>query len=132
MDDQPIWMRTDNGPLLSTPYPQEADDIPSIMAQKDGAAYFADMIINNFSEMLEQSAGQPLVMGIALHPDLVGQPYRLRHLRRALVHIKDNRDRIWLTRSGDIYDDCAARVNATVSGQPPRSSDVDASCMEYG
>ena len=26
-------------------------------------------------------------MGIALHPYLVGQPYRLRHLRRALEHI---------------------------------------------
>jgi hypothetical protein len=26
-------------------------------------------------------------MGIALHPYLVGQPYRLRHLRRALEHV---------------------------------------------
>jgi len=44
-------------------------------------------IIDNFDEMLEQSRTQPLVMGIALHPYLVGQPYRLRHLRRALAHV---------------------------------------------
>jgi hypothetical protein len=30
-------------------------------------------------------------MGIALHPYLVGQPYRLRHLRRALAHIAARR-----------------------------------------
>ena len=104
MDDQPIWMRTEHGPLLSIPYPQEANDIPSIVARKDGAATFADMIIDNFDEMFEQSRAQPLVMGIALHPYLVGQPYRLRHLRRALTHICAHRDDIWITRAGDIYD----------------------------
>ena len=55
------------------------------------ACAFADMIIDQFDEMLEQAnrgrAPQALVMGIALHPYLVGQPYRLRHLRRALEHI---------------------------------------------
>ena len=106
MDDQPVWMTTKAGPLLSIPYPQEVNDIPSIVARKDGAADFADMIIDNFDEMLEQSAAQPLVMGIALHPYLVGQPYRLRHLRRALRHIAAHRDQIWLTRSGDIHNHC--------------------------
>lgn len=106
MDDQPVWMRTRAGRLLAIPYPQEVNDIPSIVARKDGAAQFADMIIDNFDEMLEQAAGQPLVMGIALHPYLVGQPYRLRHLRRALSHIAAQRDHIWLTRAGDIHSYC--------------------------
>lgn len=107
MDDQPVWMRTrDGGRILSIPYPQEVNDIPSIVARKDGAAQFADMIIDNFDEMLTQSVDQPLVMGIALHPYLVGQPYRLRHLRRALRHIVAQRDRIWLTRAGDIHAYC--------------------------
>lgn len=100
MDDQPIWMETSGGRLLAIPYPQEVNDIPSIVARKDGAAQFADMIIDNFDEMLEQSVHQPLVMGIALHPYLVGQPYRLRHLRRALNHICAQRDEIWLSRAG--------------------------------
>ncbi|MBQ0749803.1 MAG: polysaccharide deacetylase family protein [Roseovarius sp.] len=104
MDDQPVWMRTEHGPLLSIPYPQEANDIPSIVARKDGAGAFADIVIDNFDEMLEQSKSQSLVMGIALHPYLVGQPYRLRHLRRALSHICDHRDQIWITQAGAIYD----------------------------
>lgn len=110
MDDQPVWMQTSAGRLLAIPYPQEVNDIPSIVARKDGAADFADMIIDNIDEMLEQSAQQPLVMGIALHPYLVGQPYRLRHLRRALTHIVNRRDEIWVTRSGAIHDYCRDEI----------------------
>jgi allantoinase len=110
MDDQPVWMQTSAGRLLAIPYPQEVNDIPSIVARKDGAADFANMIIDNFDEMLDQSAEQPLVMGIALHPYLVGQPYRLRHLRRALDHIASHRDDIWLTRSGAIFDYCRDEI----------------------
>ncbi len=106
MDDQPVWMRTRAGRLLAIPYPQEVNDIPAIVARKDGAAQFADMIIDNFDEMLEQSAQQPLVMGIALHPYLVGQPYRLRQLRRALNHVVAHRRDIWLTTAGRIHAYC--------------------------
>lgn len=110
MDDQPVWMTTRAGRLLSIPYPQELNDIPAIMARKVGAAEFADMIIDNFDEMLEQSAGQALVMGVALHPYIVGQPFRLRQLRRALQHIADQRDRVWICRAGEIARYCADRL----------------------
>jgi peptidoglycan/xylan/chitin deacetylase (PgdA/CDA1 family) len=102
MDDQPVWMRTRAGRLLAIPYPQEVNDIPAIVARKDGADAFADMIVDNFREMLEQSADQPLVMGVALHPYLVGQPYRLRRLRAALVEIADERERVWITPAREI------------------------------
>jgi allantoinase len=108
MDDQPIFLRTRAGPLLAVPYPQEVNDIPSIVGRKDGAGQFSDMIVDNFDEMLEQSASGPLVMGIALHAYLVGQPYRLRHLRGALKHIAAHRDAIWFTRAGAIADHCLA------------------------
>jgi allantoinase len=103
MDDQPVWMKTrSGGRILALPYPQEINDIPSIVGRKDSASQFADMIIGNFDEMLDQSRRQPLVMGIALHPYLVGQPYRLRELRRALRHIAARRGDIWFTTAGDI------------------------------
>lgn len=115
MDDQPVWMRTRAGRLLAIPYPQEVNDIPSIVARKDGAADFADMIIDNFDEMLEQSLAQPLVMGIALHPYLVGQPYRLRHLRRASQHVVAHRDDIWVTRAGEIHAYCRDEISDLIS-----------------
>jgi len=107
MDDQPVWMRARAGRLLSIPYPQEANDIPSIVGRKDGAAQFADLVIEDFSERMRQVAdGLPQVMGIALHPYIVGQPYRLRALRRALAVIAAQREAVWITTAGAIYDHC--------------------------
>ena len=106
-DDQPMRMRTRSGaPIWSVPYPQELNDIPMIVSRLMDAKDFAAMIVDNFDEMLAQSAGQPLVMGLALHPYIVGQPYRLRHLRAALTHLAAARDRgsIWFTTPGAIVE----------------------------
>ena len=108
-DDQPIPMRTRSGQALwAVPYPQELNDIPMIIARQMDGKDFAQMIIDQLDEMLEQSQASdsaPLVMGIALHPYIVGQPYRLRHLRRALQHVAAARDRgqVWMTTPGDIF-----------------------------
>ncbi len=101
-DDQPIWFRTRTRPILAVPYPQELNDIPAIVARKETGQAFAQAIRDGFDEMLAQSAKAPLVMGIALHPYIVGQPHRLRPLREALAHIAGHRDRIWLTTAGAI------------------------------
>lgn len=113
-DDQPVQLRTRGGPLWSIPYPQELNDIPMIIARHMDGKDFAQMVIDNTDEMLEQSSRQPLVMGIALHPYIVGQPYRLRHLRRALEHLARLRDagRIWFTTPGAI----CAHMNEVFSG----------------
>jgi allantoinase len=100
-DDQPMPMQTRAGRLWAIPYPQELNDIPMIVARQMDGRDFADMIVDHFDEMLAQSRRQPLVMGIALHPYIVGQPYRLRHLRRALRHIVAHDD-IWFTTPAQI------------------------------
>jgi peptidoglycan/xylan/chitin deacetylase (PgdA/CDA1 family) len=102
MDDQPVWLKTRGGHILSLPYPQEINDSAAIMGRQVGAAEFADMIVDQFDELLRQSAEQPLAMGIALHSMIVGQPFRLKHLRRALAHISQQRSRCWLARAGEI------------------------------
>ena len=101
-DDRPTWMRTRAGPILAVPYPQEINDIPAIAVRRASAATFADMIVDQFDEMREQACDQALVMGIALHPYIVGQPFRLRHLRRALRHIAAARETVWLTTAGAV------------------------------
>ena len=104
-DDQPMQMDTRAGPLWAVPYPQELNDIPMIVGRQLDAKDFAQMIVDQFDEMLAQAQRQSLVMGIALHPYLVGQPYRLRHLRRALQHIVAHRGGdVWLTTPGAMVD----------------------------
>ena len=110
-DDQPVPMRTRSGRMLwSIPYPQELNDIPMIVARQMDARDFADMVIDQFDEMQDQARSQPLVMGIALHPYIVGQPYRLRQLRRALAHLVRQRDSgaVWFTTPGAICDHMTA------------------------
>ena len=115
MDDQPIWFKCrDDKRILAMPYPQEVNDIPQIVGRKIGGEAFADIIIDQFDEMLELSQTRPLVMGVALHAYLVGQPHRLRHLKRALRHIAKHRDRIWLTTPGAIARHCESLPAGTV------------------
>ena len=108
-DDQPVAMRTRSGRgILSIPYSHEINDIPTVTTRLAGAEEFADMIVAEFDERLAASAKAPSVMSVALHPYIVGQPHRLRALRRALRHIAEHRDRIWLTRPGEIAQAFAA------------------------
>jgi peptidoglycan/xylan/chitin deacetylase (PgdA/CDA1 family) len=115
-DDQPIWMRTAAGRLLAIPYPQEVNDIPAVVARKDGADQFAAMVMEDFAERLEQSGRDavPQVMGIALHPYIIGQPYRLRALRRALAEIAARRDEVWITTAGAVFDHVAGLPEGNV------------------
>lgn len=114
-DDQPVWMKTRKSRILSLPYPQELNDIPQIVARKREASEFADMIVDTFDVMHEESAKRPLVMGIALHPYLVGWPHRFKHLARALKYIAANADnQVWLTTAGGIAAHAAQLPEGTV------------------
>lgn len=101
-DDQPFWMRTRSEPILSVPYSIELNDSPAMAFRQEGTASFERMMIDQFDEMLLQSAKYPLCYTIVLHPFVIGYPYRLRALRRALAHILQHRDEIWLTTPGDV------------------------------
>ena len=114
-DDQPVWMKTRKGRILSVPYPQELNDIPQIVARKREGAEFADMIVDTFDVLHEECARRPLVMGIALHPYIVGQPHRFKHLKRALGAIVGKVDeRVWFTTAGAIAAHAAQLPAGTV------------------
>ncbi len=116
LDEQPVWMRTRSGPLLSVPYPMELNDIGATVHRDHTGREFADMVTDQFDELLEQSVVRPLVMGVSLHPYICGQPYRLRPLREALRHCVNQatRERVWFTRAADIAAHCAALPEGTL------------------
>src|SRR5260370_25740628 len=60
-DDQPVWMRTRAGPLLSVPYPMELNDAGALAHRHHTGRQFAHMVGDQFQEMLEQSEQTPLV-----------------------------------------------------------------------
>lgn len=120
-DDQPFWMRTRAGSLLSIPYHIEINDSPAQLTRRHSAEQFTAMALGHFEEMLRQSRNQPLVFSLALHTFVVGQPYRLAGLRTILEHIVDHpeSEQIWLTRPGEIYDHISRLPQGTVPGSVP-------------
>ena len=113
-DDQPFWMTTRSGPMLSVPYSIELNDSPAQVFRHHTGREFEAMILDHFNEMLLQSRKYPLVFTIVLHPFVIGQPFRLRALRRALEKILENRDDLWLTTPGSIADHIASLPEGTV------------------
>jgi allantoinase len=107
-DDQPFWMKTRAGPLLSVPYPLELNDVTAVLQRRHGAREFADMIVNQFDVMIGQCENEPLVFALGLHAYVAGQPHRLQALRKALRHCLSHRhvDRVWFTQPGDIARHC--------------------------
>jgi peptidoglycan/xylan/chitin deacetylase (PgdA/CDA1 family) len=115
-DDQPFWMRTRSGPILSVPYSVELNDSPALVMRHHTGREFAEMIEDQFEEMLAQSAKRPLVMSVVLHPFILGQPHRLRPLRRALSRILEHRADLWITRPGELADFCSTLLPGIVPG----------------
>ena len=67
-DDQPFWMRTRSGPLLSIPYSIELNDSPVLVFRQEAVADFEKMIVDQFEELLLQSRKWPLVYSLVTPP----------------------------------------------------------------
>lgn len=107
-DEQPVWFDTDadeggKGRILSVPYPQELNDVPQVMGRRREGGEFADMIQSAFALHQRECAARPVVMGIALHPYLMGQAHRFADLERALSTLTAQAGpEVWLTTPGAI------------------------------
>ncbi len=118
LDDQPVWFRTQHGPILSVPYAHDLNDSLECVSRRTPSQLFCENLIDQFDEMLQESERRPLVMPIVLHSFIMGQPYRLRQFRRVIEHILQHRDQIWLTRPGDICAHIESLPAGTVPGAP--------------
>jgi allantoinase len=102
-DEQPFWVRGGSGQtgkagrILAMPYPIELNDQPAIVGRRHTAREYADMLVDQFDEMKRRSETTPLVFGMSLHTFIVGQPFRIVHLRRALQHMLANSEGVWWT-----------------------------------
>jgi allantoinase len=102
-DDQPYPMKVKKGRMFSIPYCMEINDIPLFIRKGyTGEQYFRS-VVDQFDTLYADSAKQPRVMGIPLHPMIVGQPLRIKYLQRALVHMKKH-DRVWFATGSEIIE----------------------------
>jgi peptidoglycan/xylan/chitin deacetylase (PgdA/CDA1 family) len=102
-DDQPYPMKVKQGRMFSIPYCMEINDIPLFIRKGyTGEQYFRS-VVDQFDTLYADSAKQPRVMGIPLHPMIIGQPLRIKYLQRALAHMKKH-ERVWFATGSEIID----------------------------
>ncbi len=114
LDDQPVWLHTRSGPLLSLPYALELNDSTTLIGRQTTADAFAGMIMDEFDELRLAARVRPLVMSVVVHSFISGQPFRLAALTRALRHIAKAHPDVWLTTPRAIAAHVEAQPNRAV------------------
>jgi peptidoglycan/xylan/chitin deacetylase (PgdA/CDA1 family) len=102
-DDQPYRMKVQAGRMYSVPYCMEINDIPLFIRKGYTGEQYLQSVVDQFDALYADSAKQPRVMGIPLHPMITGQPLRIKYLERALAHMKQ-RDKVWFATGSEIVD----------------------------
>lgn len=99
-DDLPYAMK--NG-LYSIPYSIELNDMPLFNMPSIGNDEFLKRICDAFDTLYEEGAKGGRVMGLALHPFLIGTPSRIRVLDKALAYMRAH-EKVWFARGAEIID----------------------------
>jgi peptidoglycan/xylan/chitin deacetylase (PgdA/CDA1 family) len=101
-DEQPFWVKTRTRPLLAVPYAIELNDQPNVVYRHATPAQYADMLVDNFDEMRRHSDDHAVVFSISVHSFIMGQPFRISHLRRALRHMMAQPEQVWICQPREI------------------------------
>ncbi|MDT5072991.1 MAG: hypothetical protein QOH82_2311 [Mycobacterium sp.] len=86
--------------MLSVPYSVELNDLLLFGKGMTGAE-FVQIVKDQYEQLRTDSANGGRVMALALHPFVIGQPFRHRYLDEALGYLASQPD-AWLTTSDDI------------------------------
>ena len=100
-DDQPYPMRVKKGTLISIPYSIEVNDLPVFLSYHLASEQFCQIMKDQFDVLYQEGASSGRVMAIALHPFLIGQPFRSKYLDSALQHIASHPN-VWFTTGSEI------------------------------
>jgi peptidoglycan/xylan/chitin deacetylase (PgdA/CDA1 family) len=97
-DDLPY--RFNNG-LYSIPYSIELNDMPLFNNPSISIEDFKRRICDSFDVLYAEGATNGRVMGIALHPFLIGAAHRIKYLDEALQYIAGH-DKVWFATGDEI------------------------------
>ena len=97
-DDLPY--RFNNG-LYSIPYSIELNDMPLFNNPSISIDDFKRRICDSFDVLYAEGDTNGRVLGIALHPFLIGAAHRIKYLDEALQHIAGH-DKVWFATGDEI------------------------------
>ena len=87
IDDQPVPVRTEHGPIVALPYNYEIHDIVLMAIQNHPSEVYRNRALDYFETIYSESHDTVKIMAMAMHPYLSGSPHRIRYVRETLEHI---------------------------------------------
>ncbi|MGH7847572.1 MAG: polysaccharide deacetylase family protein [Candidatus Binatia bacterium] len=86
-DDQPIPLRVQSGRMIALPYQQGINDITLLFHANYTPEQYLHVVCDQFDALYRESANGGRVMALPLHPYVIGLPFRIKYLDKALEYI---------------------------------------------
>ena len=99
VDDLPVWIRTEHGPMVGLPYTMELNDVPIYAVQNGSSDEFLKRVEATVATLEPELEHNPRVMTLALHPHLIGVPHVAHYFERALDLLCSRDDTVFVTSS---------------------------------
>lgn len=99
LDDVPVWMETDTGPMIAMPYSLEINDSIIYAVEKHSSPEIwqrARDAVEALGPELEHGAR---VFTLGLHPHLIAVAHRIGYLKRILDLLQERDDAVFMTGS---------------------------------
>ena len=101
-DDMPYRFHTRGGDLWAMPLSSELEDRFVILDNLHSEASWAQQVMDACDLLLAESATQGgRILALSLHPWVLGQPHRIKHLEAALDYVMAQPG-VWSTAPGEI------------------------------
>src|SRR5712692_6274605 len=102
-DDQPVPMRVRKGRMIIVPYQQGINDISTLLHSHYTPEAYLRMVCDQFDTLYREGAERGRVMALPLHPFVIGLPFRIKYLDKALEYICSHKG-VWCATGWEIAD----------------------------
>lgn len=111
IDDRPVWLRTDAGPIVGLPYTLALNDVTTYVVEHQPDGTLADRVLRSLAVHLAEAERTPVVVPIGLHPHVVGVAHRIGEIERIVAAVVAA-DGVSACTSSQIHDWFVAQVPA--------------------
>ena len=113
-DDMPYAMQAQSREIYSMPLSNDMDDHTILLQNRHSEESFTQQICDQFDALYSEAIRNgSRILTLVLHPWVIGQPYRIGALERALTHIMTNKG-VWSATGSEIVDAFASRAQGEV------------------
>ena len=117
-DELPYAFHTSHGDLWAMPLASEIEDRFVLLDNFHSEASWAEQVTDAFDLLRDEARTQGgRIFSLSLHPWVMGQPHRIKHLEAVLAHITGHSD-VWTALPGQIVDAFSAQQLAAAGAAP--------------